>query len=386
MEFAPGERWSYRNSGYVLLGAIIEQASGMSYADFIEQRIFAPLGMRHSYYYNTAQIIPGRVAGYARGKTAFQNAEYLSMSQPYAAGSLASSVDVLVRWDAALDTDQLVKQSTLKRSFTAYTLKHGESTGYGYGWLLADYAGHAIVWHDGNINGFHTIMLHLPQDSVFPILTNRDDSTPSGLALEYRGSTPSASPIRSLTAITLPAGMLAAYGALSMRPMGAKWSSGRKAISFMSNPLACPSRRLRLPPRLSFDQRRELYSSQVYQNRWQGDCAAPARLLLPGGWRKRRTSPCPLDAKPLRFIRPSMSPMWASIRLRPPSASDSVEEGKSIVEPTGQTPTELFPESETRFFLTTLDVQIEFQRNATGTVTGLVFYQDGQAFPGQKIK
>lgn len=86
--FAPGEQWAYSDSGYVLLGAIIEKVSGMSYAEFIQQRIFTPLGMTHSYYDHTAQIIPGRVAGYARGADGFVNAPYLSMSLPYAAGAL----------------------------------------------------------------------------------------------------------------------------------------------------------------------------------------------------------------------------------------------------------------------------------------------------------
>jgi D-alanyl-D-alanine carboxypeptidase len=88
MQFSPGERFEYDNSCYILLGAILEKASGRGYADFIRQRIFEPLGMKHSYYGAIDPIIPGRVAGYERAGYGFVNATYLSMTQPYAAGSL----------------------------------------------------------------------------------------------------------------------------------------------------------------------------------------------------------------------------------------------------------------------------------------------------------
>ncbi len=102
MQFKPGERFEYDNSGYIKLGAILERASGQGYADFIRQRIFEPLGMKHSYYGADDPIIPGRVAGYKKAGHGFVNAAYLSMTQPYAAGSLLSSVDDLALWDAAL--------------------------------------------------------------------------------------------------------------------------------------------------------------------------------------------------------------------------------------------------------------------------------------------
>src|SRR3954468_14412359 len=102
MQFGPGTRWAYNNSGYHLLGAIIEQISGQSYEQFMQQRIFDRLGMRQSYYDRPARIIPKRAAGYQNGADGYTNAEYLSMTQPYAAGALASTVDDLAIWDRAL--------------------------------------------------------------------------------------------------------------------------------------------------------------------------------------------------------------------------------------------------------------------------------------------
>jgi CubicO group peptidase (beta-lactamase class C family) len=92
MDFAPGEKWSYSNSGYILLGAIIEKVSGMSYEDFLQKNIFDVVGMKSSYYGNAGRIIAHRIPGYSKGKTGLENAAYLSMTQPYAAGSLLSTV------------------------------------------------------------------------------------------------------------------------------------------------------------------------------------------------------------------------------------------------------------------------------------------------------
>ena len=156
MQFAPGKRWAYNNSGYILLGAIIEKASMQSYEQFIQQNIFDPLGMKQSYYDCPHRVIPRRVSGYEKVSESFTNADYLSMSQPYAAGALASTVDDLAIWDSALYTEQLLKQETLQKAFIAYRLTDETSTAYGYGWLISEYKGHLLVEHSGGIFGFMT--------------------------------------------------------------------------------------------------------------------------------------------------------------------------------------------------------------------------------------
>jgi len=185
MDFAPGEKWAYNNSAYVLLGAIIEKASGQTYPDFIEKNIFAPLGMTHSYYDDTARIIPRRASGYSKGKDGFVNAAYLSMSQPHAAGSLVSSVDDLALWDAALYTEKLVKQDSLKRAWTSAKLNNGKATSYGFGWSVNSYEGHPVIEHSGGINGFASYALRMPNDHVFvAALTNKDFESPGRTVLK----------------------------------------------------------------------------------------------------------------------------------------------------------------------------------------------------------
>lgn len=173
MDFAPGEKMSYCNSGYVLLGAIIEQVSEQSYADFLQQHIFTPLGMTQSGYDEAARIIPKRAAGYVPASDGYKNAPYLSMTQPFAAGALLSTVDDLARWDAALYTEQLLSQATLQQAFVKTELADGSFADYGLGWELSSYKGHPIVEHSGGIPGFTTFGLRLPEDRVYvAVLSN----------------------------------------------------------------------------------------------------------------------------------------------------------------------------------------------------------------------
>jgi CubicO group peptidase (beta-lactamase class C family) len=174
--FEPGEKYSYNNSGYVLLGAIIEKVSGKSYEAFLRDRIFEPLGMSQTYYGSASRIIPKRAPGYESVNAEFQNASYLSMTLPYAAGALLSTVDDLAKWNQALYGTKLLSQASLDKWWKPFSLKSGESTHYGYGWTVSSYEGHRVVGHGGGINGFTCHLLRMPEDRVFvAVLTNRSD-------------------------------------------------------------------------------------------------------------------------------------------------------------------------------------------------------------------
>jgi len=183
MGSAPGKRWAYNNSGYILLGAIIEKVSGQSYEQFIQQSIFEPLGMKQSYYDSPSRVIPRRVSGYDRSSEIYTNAAYLSMTQPYAAGALASTVDDLVLWDSALYTEQLLKHETLQRAHISHQLTDGSSTEYGYGWGISEYAEHRLIEHGGGIHGFRTYVIRMPDDHIFvAVLSNNGGLGPELLA------------------------------------------------------------------------------------------------------------------------------------------------------------------------------------------------------------
>jgi CubicO group peptidase (beta-lactamase class C family) len=133
MDFAPGERWLYNNSGYIILGYIIEQVSEKSYEDFVEQNIFKPLGMDNSRYGSKGELIPMRAAGYQTTQNGYVNAAYLSMTLPYAAGSLMSTVDDLHKWQLALLNNSLISEESKNLAYTDGKLNNGKRMGYGYG-------------------------------------------------------------------------------------------------------------------------------------------------------------------------------------------------------------------------------------------------------------
>ncbi|MEL7160291.1 MAG: serine hydrolase domain-containing protein, partial [Bacteroidota bacterium] len=183
MDFAPGEEFRYNNSGYFLLGYIVEIASGKTYEEYVEETFFAPLGMEQSRYGNPLEIVPGRVEGYAPGEGGFSNAEYLSMTQPYGAGSLLSTVEDLSTWYHALVAGKVISEESLEKALTPTKLNNGETEAYGYGWSLGDLKGSRRFGHNGGINGFVSTSLFLPDEKVFvAVLSNCTCNDPSGAA------------------------------------------------------------------------------------------------------------------------------------------------------------------------------------------------------------
>jgi CubicO group peptidase (beta-lactamase class C family) len=213
VEFAPGERWAYNNSGYILLGAIVEAASGMRYEDFVRQRIFEPLDMRESYYGSSSRIIPKRASGYDDGDDGYVNQRYLSFTQPYAAGSLMMTVEDWYRWSRALYAGEVVSAESLESMTTPYVLNDGEVTNYGYGLSVTDVRGHRAIRHGGGIFGFLTDGVHLPEAGVYVAVfanTTANEVSPgfvaTGLAAAAAGN-----PYPLFTAIELPEEVLQRY-------------------------------------------------------------------------------------------------------------------------------------------------------------------------------
>lgn len=167
IKFSPGERFQYNNSGYFLLGVIIEKASEMTYGDFVEKNIFQKIGMKNSFYDSENKVIPNRVSGYEMEGGQIINAPYLSSTIPYAAGSLISTVEDLYKWNQAVHDYKLVKKESLEKALTPFTLNDGESTEYGFGWGINNFFGEKSYQHSGGINGFVSNAMYLPEQNLF---------------------------------------------------------------------------------------------------------------------------------------------------------------------------------------------------------------------------
>jgi D-alanyl-D-alanine carboxypeptidase len=175
LEFAPGEKWKYNNTGYFLLGMLIETVSGKAYGDFLNERIFRPLGMTETRVNDLGAVIPNRAQGYSWDGRTLRNGEYVSPTQPFAAGMLVSTVADLVKWDAALGTERLLKKSTLEQMWTPARLNNGTEAEYGFGWGVRKVNGHRLIAHDGGIPGFSTQLSRYIDDRLTVIvLTNAD--------------------------------------------------------------------------------------------------------------------------------------------------------------------------------------------------------------------
>ncbi len=169
LRFRPGSRFEYSNAGYVLLGIIIERASGLSYERFLHDAILAPLGLTHTGVDHQALILPRRARGYAREGATLRNAPPIDPSVAYSAGALYSTVGDLLVWDEALYAGHLVSRAALEEMFTAH---HGP---IGYGWAIDSLFGRRMAHHNGEISGFVSNIARFPDQHVLVVvLSNRE--------------------------------------------------------------------------------------------------------------------------------------------------------------------------------------------------------------------
>lgn len=177
LEFEPGSKFAYNNSGYFLLGAIIERVTGKSYEAVLKEKIFDPVGMKNTGYDNHDPLIEKRASGYAKTLDGYRNAPYLDMSIPYAAGSMYSTVDDLYLWDQALYTDKVLSAKSKELMYKPFL------DNYAYGWVITNASykqdGQPVqsIRHGGGINGFTTMIVRLVnQKNLIVVLDNTGSS------------------------------------------------------------------------------------------------------------------------------------------------------------------------------------------------------------------
>ncbi|MGN7788042.1 serine hydrolase domain-containing protein [Niabella sp. 22666] len=178
LEFQPGTQYRYSNSGYYLLGYIIEKVTGKSYQAYIHDRLLKPLGLRHTYFDSTGTIIPNRVNGYRREGTVYKNADFWSPTIAYAAGGLFSTTEDLHQWMQGLLGFGILPKEYLDKAWTANILAGGVKTSYGYGWQVNEVNGLRSVEHGGHMNGFTSNLVYYPDEKVTISLLFNDEDAP----------------------------------------------------------------------------------------------------------------------------------------------------------------------------------------------------------------
>jgi CubicO group peptidase (beta-lactamase class C family) len=286
LDFEPGEKYSYSNSGYYLLGYIVSKASGMPYEAYLRQNIFNPLDMNDSGEDSNTAIIKRRATGYTRRGETWVNADYIDMTIPGGAGALYSTVDDLYRWDQGLYTDKLVSQKMLDTIFKPF------KEDYGFGWIVKKRGERRMVSHGGGIEGFNTVIARFPDQLVCVIALSNLNSG----ALDRIGN--------DLGAIVF----------------GDKYELPRQRTEVSVNP--------------------GIFDSYV-----------------------------------------------GKYELRPNVVLTVVRDGnKLMTQLTGQPQIQVYPESETKFFLKVVDAQLSFVKDGDGRVTEVVLHQGGRDQRAKKIE
>jgi hypothetical protein len=372
----------------VLLGAIVEKVSGQSYEQFVADRIFKPLGMTSSLYGSNEPIIPKRAEGYTSDNGATKNAQYLSMSQPYSAGSLVSNVDDLARWDAALYTERLLPRAVLERMWTPYTLKNGKSTGYGYGWGIGTLRGHRSIEHGGGIPGFSTFALRLPDDRVYvAVLCNSDRPkiTPSYLA-KRAAAIAIGSPFPEPVAIQVDPKVLERYVGVyeidkdtrrTVTVEGGKLYTQRSGGS-----------RLEARPR---SETEFFYDNSLTWLRFVTDATGRVTemLVYPDGRdepeRAKRIADAVVERQVVKVDPAIFDAYVGQYELAPGFVLTVTREGDRLMtQATGQQKIEIFAASETEFFPKVVDAAITFVRGPDGKVDSLILRQAGREMPAKR--
>ena len=182
LNFVPGESWNYSNTGYSLLGYIIENVSGRSYWDFMHAKLFGPLKMNATTNREPTVLIPHRAHGYERTNGVWINRDY-DLTDVFAAGAVVSTIGDLAKWNAALDRDDLLHADSKIAMWTPATVAQGRSTKYGLGWNIDEVDGRKNIGHGGSTSGFSASLQRFPEDQLAVIvLTNTDEQIATTLA------------------------------------------------------------------------------------------------------------------------------------------------------------------------------------------------------------
>jgi len=181
-DFAPGTAYRYNNTGYVLLGMVIEKASGQTYAKYLDATFFKPLGLRRTSYCPSKMSEPAFALGYRKGPSSTVRAQFLHLSHPFSAGALCSTVGDFAKWQRALDDGKVVSPASYGLMSTVDSLTSGRKINYGFGLVPGVFQGHKTVSHTGGIPGFASAATYVPDDSLsIVVFTNFDGESPNRL-------------------------------------------------------------------------------------------------------------------------------------------------------------------------------------------------------------
>ncbi|MBO9151369.1 serine hydrolase [Chitinophaga sp. GCM10012297] len=409
LEFEPGSAFAYSNSGYVLLGAIIEKVTGKPYEKVLQENIFTPLQMHNTGYDASYKVLPNRASGYQRWNLVYENAPYIDMSIPYAAGALYSTVEDLAIWDQALYTDKLLSASSKAILFTPY--KSDYAYGWGVGKMQVGQLKDSIeaMRHQGAINGFNTSLIRIPknkqlvvlldntgganlgamQNDIIKILYHQPFDLPKvsvayilGNAIQNKSLTDALTQfekIKKQPAYNLDEGEInqMGYNLISVGKI-------KEAIVLMNINVTQFPRSAN-----AWDSRGEAYMLNGEKAKAIPDYKKSLELdpFSMNAIRKlNELGEKVPDPKEATVEDKILDTYVGKYQLKPSFViSITKEEGRLYAQATNQPRHELYAESATKFFMKAINDRILFVKNEQGSPEKLILFQNGQEMPGKRI-
>lgn len=412
LEFEPGSKFSYNNSGYFILGAIIEHVTGKTYEEVLAEKIFKPLGLKDTGYDHFETIIDKRAAGYEKAGSEYRNAPYLDMALPYAAGSLYSTVEDLYKWDLALRTDKILSKKYMDEMFIGRV--DARNSNYAYGWFIDtvsfDDKNYLVYTHGGGINGFNTINYIIPQKKQVVILFSNAGGAPLNSItnsiiniLNGKDYKMPAKPLADLLSEMIKKEGLAkavtqfnklksdkeaySYNERELNLLGYDYLRANKideAIEiFKINMLEFPksanvydSYAEALMEKGNNDEAINYYKKSLELNPENKNAIEQLKKL---GVEYEAAEIILKNSDLIKFVGQYQLFPEFIITIR-------VEEDRMFAQATGQSELELFPLSKNKFYNKVVDAPMEFFADENGNISKMILYQNGREMPGPKIK
>jgi CubicO group peptidase (beta-lactamase class C family) len=409
LEFEPGSAFAYSNSGYFLLGAIIEKVTGKTYEKVLQENIFTPLQMNNTGYDMFFKMIPKRATGYDRRNLVYENAPYIDMSLPYAAGSLYSTVEDLALWDQALYSDKLLSASSKAIMFTPY------KSGYAYGWgvyktqigQLKDSV--EAMSHQGAVNGFNTSLIRIPKNKHLVVLLNNTGFTNLGamqnnilkILYDQPFDLPKISVAYVLGKTLVTSSLenaLKGYAEVKKQPA---YYLNEGEINGLGYGMIATGRIREAIAVFNLNVMEYPQSFNVWDSRGEAYMLNGEKTKAIMDYKKSlELDPYSMNAiKKLNELGEKVAdPKEATVEdkildtyvgkyeLNPSFViSITKEAGRLHSQATGQPRVELYAESEIKFFMKAIDGKILFVKNEQGNVEKLILFQDGREMTCKRI-
>ena len=383
LEFQPGTKWNYSNSGYILLSAIIEKASGQKWADYAREHLFDPADMTNTTA-SMAQEATNAAVGYAEDGKGWKPANPISMSWPLAAGNIRSTVGDLWKWNTSVFAGKLIPQAWLAQAHAPVALADGSTENYGFGWGFQNIQGSPTIEHSGGIDGFVSASIYLPKEDIYvAVLVNRESDDATNLAAKLAAiavGRPYGGP-----AVALSAAEAQTYTGVYVNAEGVERYITAEGSQVRSMRQGSSPKDLRY---LGGD--RFLYEGDVITLTFQrtDGKVTGARFLSRDSDEQltRSDKPLPKPRAEIPLKNADLKAYVGEFELMPGfTLTFRVEGDRFFVLPTRQGEIEVFGEAPHKFFLKVVDATIEFHPEADGTVNRLTFNQGG-VMEGKRVK